>query len=705
MPIKIREFLRKFGGLFFENQMKSFGSIFSGSFMLAFLLFAASVSSCTKEKQEDEPKPKVQLEVPSPKLESVGSITALLSWHPVQGAVSYNVYFKDDEYPEISIDTFILIKGLAPLTDYSIAVSAVPASQSSYVESEKSSSVSFKTLQKQKLDSPEINVSNITPTGFESCWSGIAEAGSYTLILSDKALIQSDTLSVEGDTVKTWSGLVPDTDYILQVIAVPSDDFKEFLDSSEPSVKEVTTHAADPLDTPVLTVERASCYVSTVSWKKEPQASMFEWKLDDGEVNQTTDLSVSFENLEKDSHHMLSVRAISADTKVASDSDWAKVEFDAIDDFSSSLRLSNAVVSGDNATFTASVTSGEEFYMGFAPKAKYLKLDGQVDSTAIMIEVLDTLSAKADKLVEAGTYPTRREALSSLVRNKSTRLTSSALYHSASYLCYAFDVNTYDCTAHSELKFLEVTTGEHIAAQGGYNSSTLMNLSSTLAYGYSSSAGVYDDTNYVGFSIYTDSGNVTCTEVKYTILTLSAYNSAIGTSFDESVSDAVKTYFDNNGTTMSDANLTKLNAGTAYSSGYSKRTANATYVFMSRAITESCDTLTSVSAIRTCSNVCNWLDIKGETPGKFTVKSNLPIISGKYSCATLTSANNTPELIKEYISDKGTELTDAKIASINGDGLQINYSSLSSGKTYTLIVQVTSITGETITRCCPLRVE
>jgi len=862
--------------------MNRIGHLFSGVLVLACCLTGMAVSSCVKEKHEEDAKPKTQLQAPAPRLEAVGFNTATLSWQPVSGATSYNVYFEGDEYPEISIDTFIVIKGLAPQTDYKVAMTAVPASQSDFAESEKSSAVSFKTQAKPRLESPKISVKNITTTGFEASWSEVEMAGSYTVILSDKA--QSDTLSIVGDTLRTWTGLVPGTDYSLSIVAVPAEDYELDWYESEPSVcavatplpgqlaapavkvekativeavlswdeveeassyqwfiddskdttsttglsakvtgleegsehvfhvrsvsddqnvhtdsewknvnftvtvrtplatpvakygeigktgfsvvwdkvddagsykykladgevattteltcsfselqpstsykamvcavpsdaeseyhiesqwaeVEVETAAPGPMDAPVLTIDRASCYVSTISWVADPDALMYEWKMDTEEVNQTTETSVSFENLEKDSHHVLSVRSISSNTKVATDSDWATVEFDAVDDFVSTLTLSDAEISGDYAKFLATVASGEQYYMGFALKGKYLKDDGQVDSTALVSEVLAALSDKADGLVADGTYSTKKAALASLVRNKSTRLQSATLYHSAQYLCYAFDVNVLNCTAMSDLKYLEVTTGEHVSALGSYSSSALMTVSTNLAYGYSSSTGVYDDTNYAGFSIATDNSNVSCTEVKYVMLTLAAYNSSIGSSFDSSVEGAVKAYFNASGSTMSETNLTKLNDGTSYASGYTKRSANATYVVMARAVTAASDTLVAVSAVKTCASSCNWLTITGENPGKFTITSDLPITGGKYSCVTLSTSNNQPQLLDTYMETRGTALSDARVAAINGDGATISYSSLTSGKTYMMIVQVTSITGETITRACPLRVE
>ena len=141
------------------------------------------------------------------------------------------------------------------------------------------------------------------------------------------------------------------------------------------------------------------------------------------------------------------------------------------------------------------------------------------------------------------------------------------------------------------------------------------------------------------------------------------------------------------------------------SSGYTGRTANGSYVVIVRAKTEGGDTVVAFSGVKTCSKDCEWLSVEADGTGKFTIKSKVPAISGKYSCAGLGSTNNTPELAAAYMADHGTIMTDAKVASVNGDGLVVSYTTLKPATTYIFIAQVTCVTGQTVTVCCPYRFE
>lgn len=690
------------------------------------VLLAAVPTGCTPEEQGEENTDPVQLATPAPTIVETGSTTATIKWAPVEGAFYYSVWYEGDSDPEMSIDTVIVIKGLEPDTEYKVSVSAEPSTRSNYTSSEKSGQLTFRTVAKPRVSTPEIRVGNVSTTGFEVSWSPVDKAGSYSFTLKAESLggeAQTGGIAQSGpgaadvtfvpdgktetetaDTLLIFGNFEPGSAISLKIKALPDEENAGEYTFSNWAEKIVSLPLPDSLAAPSVTVERANSTRSVLSWDEIKGAEIYRYTLDGTDTLETKSLSATFEALDRNSDHIFSIQAVSADPKVSLDSKWASVSFTAVYDFTPTLKLSNATATDVKVVFTASVTAGEYFTMAILPKANYLK-DSGIDSTAIVSRISKDLLDRADTLVAKGTNATRSEALATLLKSKSTRMTfSSNVYHDATYLCCAFGMET-DGSITSPLQVLEAKTTSHTGLdEAGANFSTgdFASLGDVQKYGYSTtSARTYDLCNYLGFSIKrTDSGK-TVSEVRYKYMTLSNFKSTFGGVDESTASSAIETWFDTegNGSTLSASNLEKVNSDAGYSNGYIGLTAGSSYVLFTRIKTADGSTMVAARTFRMCKDGFRWASVSTPDGKAYTIKSSLKIASAAYSAATYNTSSASMSLGESDIETKiasASALSAASVSALNNSGSAgLNMASApASGRTRVFIVKLTSTAGD-----------
>ena len=645
----------------------------------AVLCAAALVAfSCESSQPEEQPQD-VTLATPAPEIVSVGATDAVLSWPKVAGAISYSVWFQDDENPDMAIDTCIVLRKLEPETSYSVCVTAEPASRSGYSSSAKSNPLQFTTEAKPVIDSPEAVVSELTTTSFTLSWSPVEKAGSYVYVFN------SDPEVSITDTLVNFTSLTPGETVKINLRAVPDEDNEEVWAPSR--WKEISVDVPSPvvLAVPVLTVERASSIHTVISWEEVEGADGYEYSLDGEDAVSTVNLSVSFDGLERDSDHVFKVRACSDDEQVAVSSEWAEVSFKAVYDFVRTLAISNAEATDRKVSFEVTASESESHYRGVLPKALYMTEDGQIDTLAVMSEGEQTTLRSTGGKVTA----------------------TSGICYATTYLCYCFDVDEDGSSLKETFTAVEVKTKDYDYApeDGAYwSTGTFLTLEAYPGYAYSSTSGILDPLSYVGFAVSRQDESVTLSEVKYYIFTLSTFKSKFGgTGVD--VADTVKEYFQSGGSAVSSANLQKINSGSVYSIGYSGREEDSSYVIAIMATTSDGQTLVSAQTVRTALSDMDWVHISGSSDGSFTVTSDLPVVSGaKAVRVNLTTSTNRYTLLDSYVKSKGSALSDARIQALNdGTGYTASYSSTSSATTYIYILNITNKAGDTVTRAALIR--
>lgn len=145
------------------------------------------------------------------------------------------------------------------------------------------------------LEFPSSSVSSATTaTSLTFTWSAVANAASYTCVLSD-----GKSQTVSGTSV-TFSDLTPSTAYTLTITANAATGSKDYLASS-PVTLTATTDAPQPLVMSAISVS-VDKRTATATWSAVAKAASYDYVLMSGETEVTsgnvTTSSVKLENLE-----------------------------------------------------------------------------------------------------------------------------------------------------------------------------------------------------------------------------------------------------------------------------------------------------------------------------------------------------------------------------------------------------------------------
>lgn len=275
-----------------------------------------------------EQKPKaVELPAPVPVVASAGINNATIMWEKVKNAGSYQLVVSDGA-PLSTEGTTITIQNLSPSTTYSLKMKAIaPEGSTEWLDSQFSEPVSFTTAGKKPLGKPELTVSDILSGGFTVSWKAVKNAEKYVYKVGDAAEKETSDLSFTAD------GLKHSTEYVVRVKAVPSASQAEFSVDSDWAETKVTTAAKATLAVPVLSSESIHTNGFTVLWTAIPGAGKYNYKLDGGAIQTTTDVAVAFNSLTALTTYTVEVQAAPSDANAANydNSGWASIQVKTLD--------------------------------------------------------------------------------------------------------------------------------------------------------------------------------------------------------------------------------------------------------------------------------------------------------------------------------------------------------------------------------------
>jgi hypothetical protein len=275
-----------------------------------------------------EKKPAAEkLPAPVPVLASAGINNATVMWEKVKNAASYQVVVNDNA-PLSTEGTTITIPDLSPSTSYTIKARALaPEGSSEWLDSDWSDPVAFSTAGKKALAKPVLTVSDVISSGFKVSWKAVRNAGSYVYKVGDAAEVETEETSFTAD------GLKHSTKYVVKVKAVPSAAQADFAVDSEWAETEVTTEGVATLDAPVLASSDVHTNGFTISWDAVPGAGKYNYKLNGGAVQATTNASVAFNDLTALTDYTVQVQAAPSDANAANyePSEWSSIQVRTLD--------------------------------------------------------------------------------------------------------------------------------------------------------------------------------------------------------------------------------------------------------------------------------------------------------------------------------------------------------------------------------------
>ncbi len=213
------------------------------------------------------------------------------------------------------------------------------------------------------LTAPEVRITSIKGDSFVASWDIVQDAGSYTYIFGEGPKVVTKDRSVE------FSGLVPDTEYVLSVRADAGPNSESA--SSEWSEVHIITGAEIVLSAPAVTVVSSFKSKTIIEWTKPAGAESFEYTFDG--VTATTSLNrVEFNHLAASKEYEFSVKAKSS-VYYVSDSEPAIVKFvTESDDVDVPVFVfSTPKIDGNSVTFEIYAMSNVKYRYCVVPSSSY----------------------------------------------------------------------------------------------------------------------------------------------------------------------------------------------------------------------------------------------------------------------------------------------------------------------------------------------
>lgn len=209
----------------------------------------------------------------------------------------------------------------------------------------------------KKLAAPEIKIAALGPTSFSIKWSRVEGAASYEYEFAD-AKSTTDT------TVLAFGELQENTEYTLKLTALPR---VGSLDTpSEPAYINVVTAAVEPLPAPSITLGCAYASKTVINWSKVSGAAAYSYTLG-GQHGTTKETRLEFNNLKANQDYTFSVKALSEDATLSSDSAESSLAFTTEGEDIPALIISPSGTGADYATFEVFAMPEVTYYQDMIP--------------------------------------------------------------------------------------------------------------------------------------------------------------------------------------------------------------------------------------------------------------------------------------------------------------------------------------------------
>lgn len=387
----------------------------------------------------------------------------------------------------------------------------------------------------ERLETPSVRVSDITPSSFVLRWDRVEHAGTYSCKSGSSEAEITDT------TVISCSGLERNVEYAVEIVALPKDPSSYA--PSLPAYVHVFTSDMEQLDTPVITFGCTYASKTIINWSQVPGAASYTYEID-GQTGSVTENRIELNTLRKGRTYTFRVKAVSSDEALYSDSAFATGEFTTEAGDVPSIIISPVSAVADAATFEIFAMPDLTYYYTMISGPAFL----QNDEETIMDAYRNAVIAYAE---EQGISLSL--ALGSVLRSGSGTYKITALVPQLTYYIIAFgmDLKGNITTSLCSARIKTLAFGESYGPTYGGTSWFRQEAYITNLY----AATGYGETNSV-WSSWTGNG---VTSLKYRILATDTFNSIFPDVHDET---ALKAFLNNPSYahTVSDENLVLVNS-------------------------------------------------------------------------------------------------------------------------------------------------
>lgn len=276
----------------------------------------------------------------------------------------------------------------------------------------------------QPVAQPQIIVSDLTTTGFTLRWEAVDDAGSYVYTFDGGSETSTTGCRLE------FNSLERQKEYVVAVKACPRDP-AEYTESPFTYIH-VLTDDLEQLPQPKITLGSAYASKTVISWTEVPEAELYEFSVDGGEVSTTRNRTVILSKLDKGRTYSFSVRAMTSDATRFTNSEAAQLSFVTSDADVPPLVIAPTTIISDAVAFDIYASSDETYYYEILPATTFAKYSPEELMNAFQTYIVEFAKKQGISL---------QLAMASMLKSGTQSLQMTGLTPELSYVIFAFGMD------------------------------------------------------------------------------------------------------------------------------------------------------------------------------------------------------------------------------------------------------------------------
>jgi len=362
----------------------------------------------------------------------------------------------------------------------------------------------------QPVAQPQIIVSDLTTTGFTLRWEAVDDAGSYVYTFDGGSETSTTGCRLE------FNSLERQKEYVVAVKACPRDP-AEYTESPFTYIH-VLTDDLEQLPQPKITLGSAYASKTVISWTEVPEAELYEFSVDGGEVSTTRNRTVILSKLDKGRTYSFSVRAMTSDATRFTNSEAAQLSFVTSDADVPPLVIAPTTIISDAVAFDIYASSDETYYYEILPATTFAKYSPEELMTAFQTYIVEYAKKQGISL---------QLAMASMLKSGTQSLQMTGLTPELSYVIFAFGMDLRGNITSNLSSTQFKTTADGYSAGPNYGGSDWFTQRFYITNAYLALTG-YGWTN----SVWTHWKGDDVTDVRYRTLTTKLFNQVFSDPYD-----------------------------------------------------------------------------------------------------------------------------------------------------------------------------
>lgn len=542
----------------------------------------------------------------------------------------------------------------------------------------------------QPVAQPQIIVSDLTTTGFTLRWEAVDDAGSYVYTFDGGSETSTTGCRLE------FNSLERQKEYVVAVKACPRDP-AEYTESPFTYIH-VLTDDLEQLPQPKITLGSAYASKTVISWTEVPEAELYEFSVDGGEVSTTRNRTVILSKLDKGRTYSFSVRAMTSDATRFTNSEAAQLSFVTSDADVPPLVIAPTTIISDAVAFDIYASSDETYYYEILPATTFAKYSPEELMTAFQTYIVEYAKKQGISL---------QLAMASMLKSGTQSLQMTGLTPELSYVIFAFGMDLRGNITSNLSSTQFKTTADGYSAGPNYGGSDWFTQRFYITNAYLALTG-YGWTN----SVWTHWKGDDVTDVRYRTLTTKLFNQVFSDPYDR---QAIAAFLKdpNYGVQFNPELLSAtVNSADGYNGLTEGVSAGTSYTLLTLATSSSGAETVCVNSVttKTSTAAAAWFAAAASTNANYGpthntvagVMKGIDIATVRYaifkqSALANVSTDNYPAVIEEF----GHDLKEEYLPYINGNGFAILFTGengVTPETTYVFMATATNTVGDKVTK-------